>query len=139
MSERDDPEGEPVSGVVLAIQRGAAAEIRRDVADVKRDVNRLENRVDSHEEHIADLRESHARIGGEVGHLVRHYERAITVTTAQVMTDLDVRKAGALAEIKERGADSDQRRAIRRELVFKAIAVVMGLWAIVSSMLATKC
>lgn len=138
MAARDDQDDDSGS-VIMAVRRAEGAELRRGMAEVRSDIDRIEERVDVHTEHIGDLRESHARIDGEVRHLVRAYERAATVATAQVMTDLDVRKADALAEIKERGAEGEHKRSIRRELAFKLITVLMGLWAIVSSMLAARC
>jgi hypothetical protein len=142
---------------VAAVQRGAIAEVGRRVDDVERDVRqldgrvvrfearvdedtgRIEARVDDHAERIADLRESHARVDGQVKHLVKAYERAATVATSQVLTDLEVRKADALAEIRDRGLDRKAKRAVWRELAFKLIAIGMGLWALVAAFLQSKC
>lgn len=126
-------------GVVVAVQRASIAEVRRDVADLREDTDRIERRVDDHAQRIGDLREGHARVSGEVSHLVRAYERAATVATTQVLTDLEVKKADALAEIKDRGLDRKLKRQVRRELAFKAITIVMGLWALVYSMMQARC
>lgn len=138
MPERDDRE-DPGGGVVVAIQRASVAEVRRDLAELRDDTGRIERRVDDHAEKIADLREGHARVAGEVTHLVRAYERAATVATSQVLTDLEVKKADALAEIKDRGLDRRHRRVVRRELIFKAVTIAMGLWALLYSMLQSRC
>lgn len=138
MPMHDDDEAH-ASRAVVAIQRGAIAEVRREIVEIKDDANRLETRVDLHEGHIADLRERTARAEGHLDHLGQAYNRAATVATAQVMTDLEVRKTGAIAELKERGAAARHRRAIARELIFKGIAILMGVWAIVSSLIAARC
>ena len=124
---------------MVAIQRASVAEVRRDLAELRDDTGRIERRVDDHAEKIADLREGHARVAGEVTHLVRAYERAATVATSQVLTDLEVKKADALAEIKDRGLDRRHRRVVRRELIFKAVTIAMGLWALLYSMLQSRC
>jgi hypothetical protein len=129
-----DARDETTEGVVVAIQHAASAEIRLDDR-----IDRVESRVDEHDRRLGDLRERSARVEGAVLHLSSAYERAANVATASVMTDLEVRKSGALADIKERSDISSHRRAIARELVFKGIALLMGIWAIVSSLIAAKC
>ncbi|HKQ65973.1 MAG TPA: hypothetical protein VJZ73_13245 [Methylomirabilota bacterium] len=130
----DDP-----GGVVVAIQRAPIAEVRRDVQDVRADVVRLEVRVEDHDQHIGDLRERTALTEGRVEHLVDAYQRAANVVASQATADAEVRRAGAVAEIRERERQGKHRRTIQRELIFKAITVAMGLWAIVSSILAARC
>ena len=101
-------------------------------------IARVDERVDELADRIGDIREDHARMSGEVKHLVMAYEKAATVSTAQVMTDIEVRKAAAIAEIENRTAMAVHRRAIMRELIFKAIAIATGIWAIVSSLIAAR-
>lgn len=125
----DDERGE---GVIRAVHRVERAELRSDI-------DRLERRVDGQGDQIAVLREGHARIDGEVKHLVRAYERAATVATNQVLTDLEVRKADALAQIKDRAADRRQHRVIAKELIFKGIAIVMGLGTVLYGLLSSRC
>lgn len=134
--ERDD---DPGGGVVVAMVREVRGDVERLEGRVEDNTERIHRRLDDHQEHIGDLRESNARIDGEVRHLVRAYERAATVATSQVMTDLEVRKADALAEIKDRGLDRKHRRAVRRELIFKAITIAMGLWALLQTMFTSRC
>lgn len=149
MPRRDD-QGESdesrESVVVSAVQRGAVAEVRRDVAALDRRADRIEIRIDKVEErvdvaseHVDTLRERHARLEGQVSHLTEAYQRAASVATAQVMTDLEIRKSDALAQIKDRGLERKHGRAIRRELVFKAVTIAMGLWALLYSMLQSRC
>lgn len=134
----------------MAIQRASLAEVRREVGEVREEVDKLEERVeehtdrihvrlDDHHEKIAILRERHARIDGEVQHLVRAYERAASIAASQALADLEIRKVGALEQIKQDGLDRKHSRAIRRELIFKAITIAMGLWALLQTMLASRC
>ena len=133
-----DPD-DPRSSAAAAIQRVQIAEVRGDVQEVRADVVRLEVRVDDHDKRIGDLREKAALTEGRVLHLVGAYERAATVATSQATTDLEIRRVAAVADIRERERGSKYRRAIWRELIFKAITVAMGLWAIASSILAARC
>jgi septal ring factor EnvC (AmiA/AmiB activator) len=123
----------------MAVQRASISEVRREVEDLRDDTARIERRVDDHADKIGDLRESHARVTGEVTHLVRAYERAASVATTQALTELEVRKADALAAIRDRGLERKHRRAVSRELIFKAVTIAMGLWALVYSMLQARC
>lgn len=94
----------------------------------------IADRLERVEEHVGDLRERQGRIEGQVVHLTGAYQRAADVATKQVLTDLEVKKAGALADI----ADRKQSRKQRRELAIKGVAVITGLFAIISAAL-TKC
>lgn len=147
MPPRDDDDD---SAPVGAARRGAIAETNRKVSDLRRDVDRLEERHDEDTGRIerqlesqavllGDLREGHGRVAGELSHLVRAYERAATVATSQVMTDLEVKKADALAEIKDRGLDRKHRRAVRREFLFKAIAIATGGVTLLYAALQSRC
>jgi len=139
MPGHDDRDDDPGGGVVVAIQRASVAEVRRQVTDLRGDIERVEERVDDNTDKIYTLGERQARTEGEVAHLVRAYERAATVATSQVMTDLEVKKADALERIKQDGLDRKHRRAVRRELIFKAVTVAMGIWALVQTILASRC
>lgn len=125
--------------MVVAIQRASIAEVRRDVEGIRDDTGRIERRVDEHERSIGELRERNARVEGEVTHLARAYERAAAVATTQVMTDLEIKKADALAQIRDRGLDRKHSRAVRRELIFKGITIAMGVWALLYSILQSRC
>lgn len=147
MPGKDDDET-PGGGVVVAVNREAKtgrSAIRREVdaLDERVDrvdhwIGRVEDRVSELGDRIGEVREDHARMAGEVSHLVRAYEKAAEVSQAQAMTDLEVRKAGALAEITNKTEQLAHRRAIIRELAFKAIAVAMGIWAIISALIAAR-
>lgn len=112
---------------------------RLEAAELRRDVDRVDRRVESHEKRLDDLGEGHARVSGEVQHLARAYERAASIVVSQANSDLEIRKARELADIRDRSASAKQRRVIHKELVFKAMVLVMGAWAIVSSMMASRC
>lgn len=133
--DRDDDRG----AVVVAVQRGAIAEVRRDVEDLRDDTGRIERQVERHERTIDDLSQRQARIEGEVSHLTRAYERAATVATTQVLADLEIKKADALDLIKQRSLDKKHSRAVRREVIFKAIALGGGGVALLYSLLQTRC
>lgn len=134
--DRDDDRG---SGVVVAIQRGAIAEVRRDVEGLRDDTGRIERRVDDQEKTLDDLRVRQARTEGEVSHLTRAYERAATVATSQVLGDLEIKKAEALDVIRQRSLDKKHSRAVRREFIFKAIALGSGGVALLYSLLQARC
>ncbi len=141
MAQNDDDHS---GAVVVAIRGAVGAELRRDlgelderVSEVDEKVGRLDERVDYHERHISDLRVSHAETSGQVRYLVTAYENTARIVTTQAVTDLEVRKAQALSEIKDREDARANRRAIIRELAFKAIAIAMGLWAIISSIISS--
>lgn len=123
----------------MAVQRASVAEVRREVAEVRESSQRIERRVDDHAEKIADLRESQARTDGQVTHLVRAYERAATVATTQVLTDLEVKKADALALIEDRALERKHRRAIVRELLLKTITLAMGGGSVIYAILRSGC
>lgn len=121
---------------------GIAAEVRRLGArmdELREDGLRVEGRVIELEDRVGDLRESTARNAGALEHLAKSYERAASVATEQVLTDLEVKKADALSEIKERDADRELKRNIKKELATKIFAIAMGLWAIIASVLSAKC
>lgn len=136
---RHDDESNREGVVVAAVQRGAIAEVRRELDSLERRADRTDVRIDKLDEHVDDLRTGHARLEGQVEHLSAAYQRAATVATAQVMTDLEVRKADALAQIKDRGLERKHSRAIRREMAFKAIAIAMGGATLLYSILQSRC
>jgi hypothetical protein len=137
MPGRDDRDDDPGGGVVVAIQRVKIAEVHKDVRELDERIDQVEEDVRENTGRIADLRVAQARTEGHVAHLVSAYERAASVATSQVLTDLEVKKADALARIKNEVLEKKHRRAIRREFLFKLIAMGSGgaalLWSIIQS------
>jgi len=87
------------------------------------------------EDTVGDLREDVAKLEGQMGILVSSYERTAAQAAANAAAELEIRKANALAEIVERKASG----AARRQVLLKLAAILTGVWAIVSSMLASRC
>lgn len=121
--------------------RGALARAvrRAETAEIRRDVNRLEERVDEHDSAITDLRVDGARRDGQIAHLAGAYDRAANLVAQRAADDLELDKARQLAAIRQGEKDAEMKREVRKQLIFKLLAIGMGIWAIVSAALAHKC
>lgn len=106
------------------------------MTELRADVDRMREELDSLTGQISTDRPKLARIEGELAHLVRAYERAASVATSQVLADLEIRKTGQMAEAEAKR----EARKDRRQLVAKLAATGSGLFAIISAMIsAGKC
>ena len=120
--------------------------VRRDVDELRSDVDRhdrrfdrVDTRVDRLDEASGDTREAIGKLQGEMAMMGVSYQRIAEITTKGLMTDLDIKKQVALAEIRERADKGKARRKLLGELAFKAIAIAMGLWALIYGALAKGC
>jgi septal ring factor EnvC (AmiA/AmiB activator) len=107
---------------------------RTQIFELKTEIKRVEARIEDAEDglgvvrdQVSDLRETTARIDGQMQHLSAAYERAAQVVAVQAQADADVRRAQGLAEVRERERGARLRRNIQKELAFKIITVAMGL------------
>jgi uncharacterized coiled-coil protein SlyX len=115
---------------------------RPQLVELRGDVRRLEQRVADQEEglgevrdHVSDLRETTARIDGKMQHLSSAYERAAAAVALQAAADADVKRAQALADIRERERVSKFKRTIQKEFAFKIMTVLLGLGTALAALL----
>jgi multidrug resistance efflux pump len=112
---------------------------RAEISELRGDVERIERRLDEESRHLGNLREEAARVAGEMKHLVRAYERQAELANEQAMSELEVRKSTALAEIKERSLAAKHNRMVWRGVVFKLLAIASGGGGLLWAMLKARC
>lgn len=147
MPERDDSKDEHGGGgVVMAIQRASVAEVRRDMEDLREDTGRLERHVDRLDVRVDHLdqvsgsnREAIGKLQGEMSLMTVSYQRIAEITTKDVLGDMEIKKQSALAEIRERAEAARARRKLRADIVYKVLAIAMGIWGLVQAALAKGC
>jgi chromosome segregation ATPase len=153
MAHRDD-EDEDARPIT---QTGRRIPKRKTITDANRIVPGLDEvhrrideevhrRIDSIDEDVSrnrdDLIEVHKAVARLEGHL-EHYGTWSTQQSEWAMraaaAELEMRKAERLASIKDTSEDRAAKRVLWKEGGLKLLVVLMGLWAIVSSILARKC
>jgi hypothetical protein len=118
------------------IPDGAVDEVQREVTgELRRDVERHEHKLEGHSDRIGDLAAQLGQVKGEVRLLVMHYERTTALVVQQAASELEVRKTQELAVIEDKAL----RIKHRREVAIKLLAVLTGLWGILSALLAHRC
>lgn len=118
------------------IPDGVVADVQREVTgELRRDVDRHETKLDGHGNRIGDLGAQVGRLEGEVRMLVIAYERTTSLAIGQATSDLEVRRTQELAVIEDRTL----RIKHRREIAIKLLALLTGLWGILSAVLAHQC
>lgn len=114
-------------------------ELRDDVERLDRHSDRLDARVDHLDEISASSREAIGKLQGEMSLMGVSYQRIAEITTTGVITDLEIKKQAALAEIRERTEKGKARRKLLGELLFKGIAIAMGAWGLLYAALSKGC
>jgi len=117
----------------------SVGELRREM-DVK--VDRIDVKVDALASDLADVRESTGRHEGKLDVMMagladdreeRHQRTTMTVTAFTAGVEID--KTRALSAIEEQAL----RNAHRRQIVFRVLAGVGAVWALLSTIALARC
>lgn len=118
---------------------GGRRRVAKSNTELRKNIVRLDERIDDLGKDIVEVRESVARLEGGMDHLVGAYHRTAEFAAQQASAELELRKSERLADIADKADEHKLRREVKRELLFKCMAVLTGLWAIIASALAAKC
>jgi hypothetical protein len=108
---------------------------RAVLVELRKDIDRLEQRIDAQEAVVGAMRQALGKLEGEAAILVASFDRSAGVVMAEAQARVDVRKTQELAVVEE----VKLSRQHRRQLAVKGAAVLTGLWAIIASALASRC